>query len=111
MIILVVAASTISAKNNLLLDANSILQIELKDYINVETYSWPQTLLTYPIHFSGEIAIDNLVLINKIDGKEAPFQLSNIKRVNGKLVSADLNLIADLPTGGSFSYERQLSVG
>lgn len=109
MIILVIAASTISAKNNLLLDDNSKLQIELKDFINVDTYSWPQTLLTYPIHFSGEIAIDNLVLINKIDGKEAPFQLSNIKRVNGKLVSADLNLIADLPTGGSFSYELSLN--
>ncbi len=109
MIILVISASTISAKNGIILDANGKLKIELKDFINVETYSWPQTLLTYPINFSGEIAIDNLVLINKIDGRDEPFQLSNIMRVNGKLVSADLNLITDMPSGGSFSYELSLN--
>jgi len=109
LIIIFFSANSISAKNVYVLEVNSKLTIELKDVINVQTYSWPKTLLTYPIRFSEGISVDNLELKNSTSGSAEPFQLSNVKLLNNKIVSADLSLITDLPSGGSFSYELSVS--
>lgn len=76
-----------------------------KNVIQVETYSWPRTLVTYPVIFTGGIKESDISLINLNTGKEETYQLSDIETNNGTLVFANINFFTELPLAGEFKYE------
>ena len=77
------------------------LRLELKDEIKSPVYSWPRTLLTYPVDFSqAKVKPEQLTLQNQGTGKPELFQLSQVKKADdGTLVFADVSFISDLPSG------------
>jgi len=83
---------------------------EFSDKIDHEMYSWPRTLLSYPVKFETPIKANSLVLINKGTGREVLFQLSDVKLDNKKLVFAKVNFFSDLPQGGSRSFELRKGI-
>lgn len=76
-----------------------------KNVIQVETYSWPHTLVTYPVKFSGGVKEPDILLINQKTGKEEVYQLSDKKTSDGTLVAANINFFAELPLAGEYKYE------
>jgi hypothetical protein len=62
---------------------------------------WPDTLLSYPIHFDRQPDLDQLVLaLTGAESGQIPVQFSNIVRDGGRITGATLNFISDLPTRG-----------
>ncbi|MDR3261345.1 MAG: hypothetical protein LBT78_05870, partial [Tannerella sp.] len=83
------------------------LVIELTDHLRHPYFWWPSTLLSYPVQFGEPIKPEGLTLT--CNGKEIPFQLSEVASENGYVKTAVLNFISDLPTGASYKFE--LSAG
>ena len=81
------------------------LRFEMRDEIKNDLYAWPQTLLNYPVEFEGDITESQLYMKDNFTNAAVPFQLSEVKLQNGKLLSAKLNFITSLKSGGLFSYE------
>ena len=76
------------------------IHILLKDYLNLPAMSWPQTLLEYPVDFtSGPIIAKDVVLIDQVLNQSVPFQFTDIKWANGKIETAVLCFLSDLPSG------------
>lgn len=81
------------------------VQFARKDYLNLSLYSWPRTLLSYPVNFSVDItSAQDLVLTDDYAGCSVPFQLSDKRYENGLIKSAIVNFFAELPSGGEFRY-------
>ncbi|WP_163318260.1 hypothetical protein [Dysgonomonas sp. 520] len=87
------------------LSPSSKVVFECKNVIQVETYSWPTTLVTYPVKFAGNITEKDLVLVNTTTGAKEIFQLSRVKTSGNNLVSADISFLAKLPKDGEYRYE------
>ena len=81
--------------------AEGSLRFELKDEIASPVYSWPRTLLTYPVDFSHvRVTPSQLTLQNEATGRPEAFQLSEIKTTkDGLLVFAKVSFFSDLPPG------------
>jgi hypothetical protein len=76
------------------------ISILLKDDLNLPNMSWPLTLLEYPVDFTPDpIGLKDLVLIDKASDQTIPFQFSEYKLVNGKIQTAVLCFLSDLPQG------------
>jgi hypothetical protein len=75
------------------------LRIVLSDALRDTHYSWPRSLLSYPVDFA-DFAGDEADLRLFVDGKPAPFQLVDQRYEADRLRFAQLLLMADLPTGG-----------
>lgn len=81
------------------------LEITLHDAIDSPIYSWPRTLLSYPVDFASCLCrAGQLHLLDKANA-EVPFQLSSVVAAqDGRLVSAQLNLFADLTPGATRTF-------
>ena len=76
------------------------ISILLKDDLNLPNMSWPLTLLEYPVDFSSKpVNIKELILIDNASNQSIPFQMTNVKLVNGKIQTATLCFLSDLPSG------------
>lgn len=84
---------------------DSKVVFEYKDFIHVPTYCWPQTMLSYKVLFSGNVNTKDLILIDRANGEEVEYQLSDIKRENGTPVSCVIHFMAELPSNGEYRYE------
>lgn len=94
----------IGAQNYQLTKENNI-QFGVKDCIHLSLYSWPRTLLTYPVTFATDIHSEaDVELVDAQSNQPVPFQLSHKKTENGFIRSADINFFAELPSGSEFSY-------
>jgi hypothetical protein len=81
-------------------DESSVQTFQLKDRINFPTYSWPRTLLHYPVEFGGKgVSSGNLRLLDAED-HSVPFQLSELKTKGNMLTGATVSFFSDLPSGG-----------
>lgn len=78
------------------------LIFELKDEIRSPVYSWPRTLLSYPVDFShAKVRQEELLLKNGRTGNPETFQLSEIKKASdGTLLFAKVSFFSDLKPGG-----------
>ena len=86
------------------------LEFSKTDRICLPTYSWPRTLVSYPVEFSPAVGSDDdICLIDEISGKAVPFQISDRICENGKTVSGKVNFFTELPSGGRFVYKLQYS--
>jgi hypothetical protein len=82
------------------------LRFELRELIEHPFYSWPRTLLTYPVDFTNaSIQADQLTLINLETNRAEPFQLSQVETSNGKLKFALVHFFSDLPSGATRRFE------
>ena len=109
--LLLVVTFTTKAQTKRVFDAQHGVAFEMQDVLKNELYHWPKTLLTYPITFNADIQAKDLILTDKLNNRNVPFQLSDVKETNGKLLSAKVNFIAELPTGGKFSFLLQKKEG
>ena len=85
---------------------SGIFTFKLKDHINFPAYSWPETLLTYPVDLDGvPFETDGYKLTEVISGREIPWQLLNQKHDSkGAVIGADLVFLGDLPSSGERIY-------
>ncbi|MEI6679055.1 MAG: hypothetical protein WCL21_10640, partial [Mariniphaga sp.] len=77
-------------------------EIKFEDHLHHEFYWWPNTLLSYPVIFEEKIALEELILADQKSGKQLPFQFSGVEKSADGKTKAILNLMADMPAGGSF---------
>ncbi len=87
--------------------ASGSLKFELRDDIKSPIYSWPRTLLSYPVSFSSaKIKPEQLRLTETATGKALPIQLSELKTTSdGTLVFARVNFFSALPPGADLVFE------
>lgn len=79
-------------------------EINHQDHLHHPYYWWPNTLLSYPIVFEEDVAVGDLVLIDKQTGSQYPFQLTDVEKTPEGKQKAVLSLFAGLPSGGFFDY-------
>lgn len=93
-------------------EENPEISFFYKDPIHLALYDWPQTLIGYPVCFSLQTDAEHkLELIDANTHRSVAFQLSD-KRYEGKrLVSARINFLASLPSGGEYHYILRLGNG
>ena len=85
--------------------ADGTLRFDLTERIQHQHFWWPRTLLNYHVVLDGETApTETWTLTEEISGKQVPLQISDLRKENGKLVSATVSFFSDLPTGGHFSF-------
>lgn len=91
--------------NEYRLSKENTIQFTRKDCIHLPLYSWPRTLVSYPVFFDIPIQSEaDLQLIDAQGNKPVAFQLSE-KRIEGAFIrSAVINFFAELPSGGEFNY-------
>ena len=94
-----------SLATNYILSPDSKVVFEYKDFIHIETYYWPETMLSYRISFEDNVNMEDLVLVNCENGEEVEYQLSDIKKENDNLMSCKIHFMAKLPSNGNYSYE------
>ncbi|MDD4921623.1 MAG: fibronectin type III domain-containing protein [Bacteroidales bacterium] len=83
--------------------------ISLNDYMNLPGMVWPQTLLEYPVDFTARPVIEGeLQLVDQISNQAIPFQLTKMIKVDGKIKSAVLCFLSDLPSGAKKSFKLAL---
>jgi hypothetical protein len=86
------------------------LVFELRELINLPFYFWPTTLLTYPVSFDDlTIYPDQLSLIRTDTNQQQPFQLTDLRLENGRLKSAMVHFLSDLPTGSTRRFELRIT--
>lgn len=87
------------------------LRFYREEPINMPIYSWPRTLVSYPVVFDGNVQSEHdLSLHDNISGKNVPFQLSKIKKDgHGMIQSAIINFFAELPSGKAYDYTLSMS--
>jgi len=82
------------------------LQFVLHDDINLPFYSWPRTLLSYPVGFSAShVRAEQLQLVDDSTGKTVTMQLSDLQQAaDGTLKFARICFFADLKPGKTASF-------
>ena len=89
--------------------SNNGISILLNDFLNLPAMSWPQTLLEYPIDFAPEPQnLKDLILVDQVSSQSIPFQLTEIKLVTGKIQTAVLCFLSDLPSGEHKAFRLTL---
>ncbi len=71
----------------------------LNDPLDHPFFSWPRTLLSYPIVFQHPIDLNRLTLTRTDTNEPLPIQFSDIIASNGTVTSATLHFFSDLPSG------------
>lgn len=102
----------IATLNGMSLDKGGQIVFCKKENISLPTYNWPRTLLAYPVQFGNGISdAGELTLTDDHTSQAVPFQLSRKVMKAGRIVSADVNFFASLPSGGDYSFtlEHKLS--
>ncbi|MEI6679054.1 MAG: hypothetical protein WCL21_10635 [Mariniphaga sp.] len=105
---LLVCVFMFSAGNLFALDIRPVIfhsgkaEIKYEDHLHQEFYWWPNTLLSYPVVFEEKVALEELILADQKSGKQLPFQFSGVEKTADGKTKAILNLMADMPSGGSF---------
>ena len=85
--------------------ASGALSFTIHDPIDSPIYSWPRTLLAYPVDFSSRQCTASRLHLLSDAGQELPFQLSAVATApDGHLLSAQLNFFADLPPGATRTF-------
>ena len=85
--------------------ADGSLRLELTERIQHPHFWWPRTLLNYHVVLAGDSApTDTWTLTEETSGKQMPIQISDLRKENGKLVSATVSFFSDLPTGGHYAF-------
>jgi hypothetical protein len=95
---------TANAQTPYVLNPNKTVAFEMTDALKSPLYEWPQTLVSYAVKCEGEVTENDLVLTDKTTNKAVPFQLSNVQFTNGKMISATVNFLTGLASGGQFAY-------
>src|SRR5580658_3275625 len=87
--------------------AQGTLRFEFHDAIDLPVYSWPRTLLAYPVDFSqAAVSANQLQLIDDPTGQPVDFQLSDVQTDSaGHLITATVNFFSDLPPGQTRSFD------
>jgi hypothetical protein len=86
------------------------LEITLHNDIQSPLYSWPRTLLTYPIDFSHRSCTAEQLNLTDKAGHAVPFQLSEVqKSQDRRLLFAKLNFFSALEPGAT--HEFNLVIG
>jgi len=81
------------------------LRFDLTERIQHPHFWWPRTLLNYHVVLDGNSAsTDTWTLTEETSGKQVPLQISDLRKENGKLVSATVSFFSDLPAGGHYSF-------
>lgn len=81
------------------------LRFELTERIQHPHFWWPRTLLNYHVVLDGDSApTDTWTLTEETSRKQVPLQISDLRKENGRLVSATVSFFSDLPTGGHYSF-------
>lgn len=75
--------------------------VRKQDVIDLATYNWPRTLISYVVVFDGGVKEEMLSLTDKSQGVPVPFQLSEKVVKNGFLQRARVSFFAALPQGGN----------
>ena len=89
----------------IVLDKGRSVTLKMSDRINLPTYYWPETLLSYDVTFPAGLASGkDLVLTDRNTGTDVPFQLSECVMISGKISCAKINFLASLPSGGGFEF-------
>ncbi len=72
---------------------------------NPTSYSFPRTMLSYPVKFPTGLVTDPTMmqLVNE-NGTGLPYQLTDISRKDAFIATATLNFVTDLPSGVAHSY-------
>jgi hypothetical protein len=85
--------------------ADGTLRFDLSERIQHRHFWWPLTLLNYHVVLAGESApADTWTLTEETTGKQLPLQISDLRKINGKPISATVSFFSDLPTGGHYSF-------
>ena len=100
---LIIVASCIQAQVRMV--AGQPVLFEKQDVIDLATYNWPRTLISYVVVFDGGVKEEMLSLTDKSQGVPVPFQLSEKVVKNGFLQRARVSFFAALPQGGKYAYE------
>ena len=100
---LIIVASCIQAQVRMV--AGQSVLFEKQDVIDLATYNWPRTLISYVVVFDGGVKEEMLSLTDKSQGVPVPFQLSEKVVKNGFLQRARVSFFAALPQGGKYAYE------
>lgn len=95
---LIIVASCIQAQVRMV--AGQPVLFEKQDVIDLATYNWPRTLISYVVVFDGGVKEEMLSLTDKSQGVPVPFQLSEKVVKNGFLQRARVSFFAALATGG-----------
>lgn len=93
--LLIILAACMQAAGAHGLQGQSVL-FEKQDVIDLPTYNWPRTLISYVVDFDGGVKEEMLSLIDKGQDKPVPFQLSEKVVKNGLLQRARVNFFATL---------------
>ena len=80
----------------------------LRDYLNHDKYKWPLTMVSYQLTFEEEVKENAWVLKNS-EGKEVPFQISNVCIEEGSVKSLTLHFLTNLSKGArnEFYFQSQ----
>lgn len=82
---------------------------EKENPLFLSIYSWPETLISYPVTFSPDSNVENrLELIDTRTGNPVAFQLSDKKYDNNRICSARIHFFASMSAGGGFKYTLRL---
>ncbi len=81
------------------------ISILLKDDLNLPAMFWPQTLLEYRVDFTSEaVNLKDLVLIDVTLDKTIQLQLTAVKSAGGKVRTALICFMSDLPSGAKKEF-------
>ena len=95
--------------HNNIIFLRTIRLLLLKKRIRLSIYSWPETLISYPVTFSPDSNVENrLELIDTRTGNPVAFQLSDKKYDNNRICSARIHFFASMSAGGGFKYVLRL---
>ncbi|MEI6680579.1 MAG: hypothetical protein WCL21_18365, partial [Mariniphaga sp.] len=101
-VLMVLAGQLFAIGNKPVIFRSGKAEIKFEDHLHHEFYWWPNTLLSYPVIFEEKIALEELILADQKSGKQLPFQFSGVEKSADGKTKAILNLMADMPAGGSF---------
>lgn len=102
------AFGNLGAKEYRLTKENSI-QFAKKDCIHLSLYSWPRTLVSYPVCFETDVRSEaDIELVDVRSNRFVPFQLSASKIENGFIRSATIYFFTELPSDGEYNYTLRL---
>ena len=81
------------------IDETGQIRFLLQDHLEHPFYSWPRTLLQYPIELDQSVDLKRQVLVRADTGERIPLQFSDIVRGASGFQTATLNFFSDLPSG------------